>query len=644
MSRTFIRQDDQIAASNTSDGGYSDAVAPSLANYQTNPSTLLDDLNNMRSMLSYLKDIQTGNWYDAQTAPVALEAGTLRGVDDLNDALHLVEKKRVLRDVYLITDVTVPAEVKATGTLTGTVNFSDTDTVTIDTKVYTFQATLTNVDGNVQLGGSLATSLQNLYDAINLTGTPGTQYAAAMTLHPTVTATAVGATTLDVEAKLGGTQGNLIATTSSVADPDWGAATLTGGAGDLVILGTGELPTQTTAAVGTVATLGTVVAYVAGFGAVSLNNVTGSNALNPKNLLQIDSATTHDPILSGGRIIYGLLQSETVTDGHTISDTTPTRVQISFVRFNNAGTALEYAPSVDIAGRTIHYAYRERVRLEDLSEQDFLRGAVIDIPAAAAVDRQDVYDNQGTTPVETTTNSTLDLNAAGIFWELRDLLNATLFRVTEGSTGGTTTVQLGSDVDTFDVNAVVNDFSAGATLRSGGTRPIRVGVSDGVIDTSSGDLEVRGAAELFLDDGNQTGSTWAQTQGIKLSDTTAEWDAFETAFGEVSLLNAIVQAGNANLHSKVWAVLTANVAADTDVSGPSNDNNLDTDLGDLSGGDFLQDYDLYLNGVLLRPGANAGANHDYYPGTALANGQLKFEFSLKGTGTKPDQLTLVKWV
>ena len=44
--------------------------------------------------------------------------------------------------------------VHATQTLTITGQPSDTQTVTLDTNVYTFQTTLTNVDGNVQIGGS----------------------------------------------------------------------------------------------------------------------------------------------------------------------------------------------------------------------------------------------------------------------------------------------------------------------------------------------------------------------------------------------------------------------------------------------------------------------------------------------------------
>lgn len=644
MARTFIRQDDQIAASNTSSGGYSDATAPSLANYQTAPATILDDLNNLRSMLSYLKDIQTGNWYDSQTAPITLEAGTLRGVDDLNDALHLIEKKRVLRDVYLLLDISVPASASATGTFTSTGVFSDGETVTIGGQTYTFKSPFVDAANNINAAGTTAATHENLRRAINGDGVAGTNYGTGTTVNTNVTATDTASSNV-LTAITAGTAANTVATTDTCANASFGAATLTGGAGDVNVLTAPQLPTNTTAAVGVVSTLGTVVASHTGtFGVLSLDEVVGSNAINPKNLLIILDGSTRDPILSSGRVIYGLLQTESgIADGDTMTGTTPDRAQISYVRLNAGGNDLEACPAADIGGKTINYAYRERVRLEGLSEADFLRGAVVDTPAAAAVDRQDVYDNQATTPVEVTTNSTLDLNAVGIFWEIRDLVNASLFRITEGSTGGTTTLQVGTDVDTFDVNAIVNDFNAGATIRSGGTRPIAVGVTDGVINSTAGDLRVLGTGELYLDDGNQTGSTWAQTDGIKLSDTTAEWDNFETRFGEVSLLNAIYQAANTNLHNKIYAVVTADVAADTDVS--LADTNVDTAFGDLSSANFVNDYDVYLNGVLLRGGANAAANHDYYPGSVLTpQGKLKFEFSLKGTGSKPDQLTLIKWV
>jgi len=652
MGRSIFRQETQIRKSDT----YDDTVVPSLANYETNPADLEDDLNTLRSAVQNMinrsgASFPSGNWYDDLTAPSTFENGTQRGVDAVNSDLHDLERKRVLVTAYNLEDITVPSDVEATGTLTASSNFGNGETVTIDTKVYTFETSLTNVDGNVQIGGTLTASLLNLLNAINLTGTPGTDYAALMTIHPTVTSTASDATTLSAEAKLGGTQGNLIATTASggASSAAWGAATLTGGAGDAVILALSEIPTQTTAAIGAVTTLGTVAAYNALFGNVSLALVAGTNALTPKNLGYIEDTTTHDPILSGGRIVYVLFQTESNTDGSTMSGTTPNRAQLSFVRINTGGTALEFVPSTDIAGLTVHYSSNARKGLDDLNEQDFLRGAVIDIPASVTVTRQIGYDNQGTSPVDLITNAILDLEGAGLVWKIRDDLQADLFVITEGSAGGTSVIQIGGDVDTFDVNAVVNDFLNGASFDSGaaGTK-INVGVTANQIDSGGTlDLVTAAASQLKLASGGRLAFTdtyepagWS-LDGIALSDSAQEWTDFETAFGEVSILNAIKKAYESAHRRRVFSVVTAaNIAANNNASGPSDDNNLDTDLGDLSGGTFVDDYDVYLNGQLLRPGVDAAANNDYYPGTALANGQLKFEFVLKIN----DQLCVVDHV
>lgn len=397
------------------------------------------------------------------------------------------------------------------------------------------------------------------------------------------------------------------------------------------VLGTGGLPANTTAAIGAVTTLGTVCAYNATFGAHSLAEVSGATPISPKNLVAIVDSDTRDPILSDGRVIYALMQSESNVDGSTITDTTPDRVQLSFVRINAAGDDLEAVPVVDIAGKSINYISVTRKAMQDLTEQDFLKGAEYDVPSSATVTLQVAYDNQGASPVNSTTNSSLDLEGAGLYWEIRDDDEATLFRVTENSVTGASTVWIAPATDVFDVDAAVNDFLHGITVDSGGT-PIDIGVTTaGTIGTTgTDDLTILGAGELYLNDGNITGSTWTQA-GVKLSETTAEWDAYETEFGgEVSLLNAIVQAAQQGSRKpKVYANVISTTTANNDVGGTGGGTNLDAQLPDMSTGDFLTDYDVFLNGDLLRPGANAAANNDYYPGTSLALGQLMFEFVVK---------------
>ena len=228
MARTFIRQDTQIRKSDT----YTDNTAPSLANFETNAVNIEDDLNSLRSQIHNLLKDQAGNWYDDLNTPATFENGAQRGVNDLNTDLHELERKRILRRRAVVgADISVPAAAAATGVLTLTGNAVDTETVTIGTKTYTFQATLTDVDGNVLIGATASDSLDNLIAAITLGAGSGTLYAASTTLHPTVTAAAGAGDTMDATAKSTGTGGNSIATTETLTNGSWGAATLSGGSG-----------------------------------------------------------------------------------------------------------------------------------------------------------------------------------------------------------------------------------------------------------------------------------------------------------------------------------------------------------------------------------------------------------------------------
>jgi len=111
------------------------------------------------------------------------------------------------------------------GTYTLSIQPTNGQTTVVGGKTYTWQTTLTDVDGNIKIGASLAASQQNLIDAINLTGTVGTQYAASMSENPQVSAATSWTTnTLVVTAKTAGTAGNSIATGGTAGS--WDAATL----------------------------------------------------------------------------------------------------------------------------------------------------------------------------------------------------------------------------------------------------------------------------------------------------------------------------------------------------------------------------------------------------------------------------------
>lgn len=113
------------------------------------------------------------------------------------------------------------------GTLTLTGQPLDTETVTIGTKVYTFQTVLTDVDGNVLIGATASDSLDNLIAAINLSAGAGTVYAASMTAGSDVVAEAgAGDTMLLFDQQSAG-----LATTETLTNGSWGAATITPGTG-----------------------------------------------------------------------------------------------------------------------------------------------------------------------------------------------------------------------------------------------------------------------------------------------------------------------------------------------------------------------------------------------------------------------------
>jgi hypothetical protein len=81
----------------------------------------------------------------------------------------------------------------------------------------------------VALGGSNADALQNLFAAINASGTAGTQYSTALTEHPLVSATQFTPTDLFVSADESGIAGNSIVTTETGANLAWGGGTLANG-------------------------------------------------------------------------------------------------------------------------------------------------------------------------------------------------------------------------------------------------------------------------------------------------------------------------------------------------------------------------------------------------------------------------------
>lgn len=117
----------------------------------------------------------------------------------------------------------------ASGTLTLTGLPVEDETVTIGSVTYTWKAAPAAAN-EVDIGGSASVSIDNLIAAINLSGTPGTEYGTGTVIHPTVSAAAGAGDTLVLTAKEAGAAGNDIATTETMTNGSFGAATLENGA------------------------------------------------------------------------------------------------------------------------------------------------------------------------------------------------------------------------------------------------------------------------------------------------------------------------------------------------------------------------------------------------------------------------------
>ncbi len=412
-----------------------------------------------------------------------------------------------------------------------------------------------------------------------------------------------------------------------------------------------ETPTEV-AAVGAGTANGAVVASLAGStGAHALTAVSGANVLSPKNLCLVIDGSTGQPLQAStgagiGKDVYGLLQAQSgVVDGDAFTDSTK-RVQISFVTANATDDALIAAPVVDVAGKSFNYAYARRLNLDALPEQAFLSGVFVDQTVAGSdVTLDRAVDSQ--VGAVTQTDRSIDWRISNTYtFKFQNSAGGQDFFSIAPTVAGTT---LSTNV-TDESHATTNPatFNRGLSVATASTQ-LNLGTTAGQIDSSgaltlasnaAANIRMLAANEIYFDDVNQTGSTWADTLGIKLSDTTAEWDNYKSAFGEVSLLSAVYQARNTTSRSKTIAVVVpATIAADVNVTGAASPN-LDAQLGDYSARTFTTGVDIFLNGVLLRNGANSGTTHDVYPGTSPANGDLKFKFGLKG-GATPDVITMI---
>lgn len=104
-------------------------------------------------------------------------------------------------------------------------------TVTIGTTTYTWKTTLstpTTVAFEVKIAASAELSIENLVDAINLTGTIGSDYSTGTTIHPYVTAAKTTAATMTVTTKVVGDASSIDVSTNG-DHLSWATTNLVGG-------------------------------------------------------------------------------------------------------------------------------------------------------------------------------------------------------------------------------------------------------------------------------------------------------------------------------------------------------------------------------------------------------------------------------
>ena len=160
-----------------------------------------------------------------------VETATIVAQADTNTSLS--SKYLVLNDKDGSVWVWFSTGAQAVVTLTMDTQPTDGDKIVIGSRTYTWQASLTNVDGNIWIGSNIAAAKNNLYYAIAASGgTPGTDYATAMTANTEVTVGYFNGSSQAVFTSiLAGTAANSLTSTETFTAGTnvFSAATLTGG-------------------------------------------------------------------------------------------------------------------------------------------------------------------------------------------------------------------------------------------------------------------------------------------------------------------------------------------------------------------------------------------------------------------------------
>jgi len=386
-----------------------------------------------------------------------------------------------------------------------------------------------------------------------------------------------------------------------------------------VALGAGEYPSEVKAIATSVK--GAVTAQLAGaIGSHSLTEIAGSNALNPKNLLHVIDGTTGDPILSGGKTVYGLLQvGSAATDGTAFAASGDEQAQISFVRANATYDDLEACPVADIESTTINYGYVVRNDLDSLSEQAFLPDFVFaDAPAAAAVSMDAAYNGGSIVTVDDT----------DVDFRLTD----TKEFVVSDSTGAVKILRVqalaaGDELEingALDMNGDIDGNSNKATFNE-----VEVGGAAGRVARTGGDLTLQTitSGNVHLSSVAEIQFTTSRETALELDDVTsgAISGLFSQSFSSVAA--AIKYAGEHGGVDLTLGIFVAGSNYSQDVNIPGGAGGLDIssphsiDMNTPAGVDTF----LFLNGRLLY-GGNGTTQNDVYAGDTPASGDIKVDF------------------
>jgi hypothetical protein len=407
---------------------------------------------------------------------------------------------------------------------------------------------------------------------------------------------------------------------------------------------------------------GAVAAALAGaVGTAALTAIAGLNSIFPKNQLLIRDSATLESVQSSAREVYGLLQvGSTAVDGAAFDDTT-NAAQITFVRENAGGTALELVPSADIAGKTIQYTYTSRAKLYELNEQDLLSGTYMDTASISTVSLEQAYKGGNTITVTTAEGPVkVNLSTATTDFEIIGTSAASIFKVARDGADVDTVNFANGDVNfasTSNIIALGTASVTGLVTASAGVSAngIHVGEAAGVITTAAaggltvsnsagaatvsgsttaaltaagGAATVSGSTNVAVSAGSEIVFTDSRDTALTLSDSTTGGISALPGGPYTSISAAIrgaMTSTSLNLHIML---VTSNFAVDANMPGsgqwaPALDlstKNISMNAADIGSLNTI----FMLNGRVVIGGDVSGDLYDITKGTTPANGDIKF--------------------